>query len=164
MKKILRAVIIEDEHESADLLHNLVTATGLAQATATCDDPLRAAELIISERPDIVFLDIKMPQKTGFEILDDLRRVNVSIPYIVFTTAFDEYAVKAFEYAAFDYLLKPVEPGRLKETIMRCLSQVNSGLRQQAGLLLDVSRKLQFRSTSNTIFLDPKEIVFVEAD
>jgi two-component system LytT family response regulator len=104
-----------------------------------------------------------MPGRSGFEILDDLRKIRSVHPYIVFTTAFDEFAVRAFEYAAFDYLLKPVEPQRLAETLLRCIDRKQSDIKQPIDILLSSHRKLQFRNISGIVFIDPSEIVYIEA-
>lgn len=160
----LSAIIIEDEEESLQLLQNLIQANGHAVVTGSSTDPGEALSLIIRLNPDIVFLDIKMPGISGFEILDDLRKIRSVNPYIVFTTAFNEYAVKAFEYAAFDYLLKPIEMQRLNESILRCMDSKKTGVNQQTDLLLSSCRKLIFRNSSGIIFVEPEEIVFIEAE
>lgn len=159
----LKAVIIEDEPHSLKLLHNLIEATGKAEIAGETSDPLLATELINQVNPDILFLDIHMPEKDGFDILNELRCLKNVHPYVVFITAYDEFAIRAFEYAAFDYLLKPVEPGRLKDTIKRCIEAGNSGIRQEPGVLLDSIKKLSFRSSSGILFIDPSDIMCVEA-
>jgi len=160
----LKAVIIEDEPESLHLLENLINAGGLAVVSGVTSNPEQALGLIISLNPDIVFLDIKMPGKNGFEILDDLRKVNSIHPYIVFTTAYDEYALKAFEYSAFDYLLKPVEPKRLADTILRGINNRNQGIKQKTDQLLGNLCKLMFRNISGIVFIDQNEIIHIEAE
>jgi two-component system LytT family response regulator len=161
--KPLRSVLIEDEEESLLLLQNLIAASGLAEVAGSTSDAAEALNLIISLDPEIVFIDIKMPGRSGFEILDDLRKIRSVHPYIVFTTAFDEFAVRAFEYAAFDYLLKPVEPQRLAETLLRCIDRKQSDIKQPIDILLSSHRKLQFRNISGIVFIDPSEIVYIEA-
>lgn len=160
---LLKAVIIEDEEESLDLLQNLLISGGLAEVTGSTTDPEKAADIVLTHKPDLLFLDIKMPGKNGFEILDDLRKMKSVNPYVVFTTAYDEYAIKAFEYAAFDYLLKPVEPKRLHETIIRFLDTRKSGIVQKHEMLLESYKKLMFRNISGVIFIDQNEVVFIEA-
>lgn len=163
-KNLLRAVIVEDETESLNLLNNLIISNGIAEVTGSVTDPAKAVNLILSNDPDVVFLDIKMPGKSGFDVLDDLRKIKAVNPYIVFTTAFDEYAIKAFDYAAFDYLLKPIEPGRLNETLLRCIDNKKSGHVQQADLLLDSYKKLIFRNISGVVFIDPSEVICIKAE
>lgn len=160
----LKSVIIEDEEDSIQLLQSLIQTNGLALVTGSTTNPLEAIDLIVKLNPDIVFLDIKMPGRTGFEILDDLRKIRSVNPYLVFTTAYDEYAIKAFDYAAFDYLLKPIDLHRLGETLLRCIDSRKAGVLQQTDVLLSSYRKLQFRNISGIVFIDPAEIVYVEAE
>jgi two-component system LytT family response regulator len=159
----LDAVIIEDEQKSLDLLRELIDSNENIKVTGFTVNPEEALELIALRKPDIVFLDIKMPGKNGFEIWDQLIEMGSVNPYIVFTTAYDEYAVKAFEYAAFDYLLKPIDPDRLDITIQRCISMKNSGNSQKPELLKNLMKKLIYRNISGIVIIDPGEVVFVEA-
>lgn len=161
--KPVKAVIVEDEEESLALLQHLLISSGLAEVTGATSDPNKATDLVVSLNPDLLFLDIRMPGKSGFEILDDLRKISSVRPYIVFTTAFDEFAIKAFEYAAFDYLLKPVEPHRLHDTILRLIDCRRSGTQQRSEMLLESYKKLMFRSISGMVFFHPGEIVYIEA-
>lgn len=161
--RLLRSVIIEDEEESLQLLEKLICKNGHAEVTGSTTNPEEAINLILTVEPDIVFLDIKMPGKSGFEILDDLRKIKRH-PYIVFTTAYNEFAIKAFEYAAFDYLLKPIEPQRLSDTIIRCMEALRSGIAQRTDELLSTFKKLIFRNQSGIVFIDQDEIVYVEAE
>ena len=83
----------------------------------------------ISElNPELIFLDIQMPGKNGFELLEELD----SVPIVVFTTAYDEYALKAFEYNAMDYLLKPIEPKRLEDTIKKIIEKNRKAVIQES--------------------------------
>ena len=164
MNHIPEAVIIEDEPEALNLLQSLLTVKGLARVTGSATDPFQAVGLISSLNPDIVFLDIKMPGKSGFDILDELNSKNIDHPFIVFTTAYDEYAIRAFEYAAFDYLLKPVEPGRLSETVQRCRERDIQKEKQKSLLLAESHKKLLFRNVSGFVIIEPDDIVYIEAD
>lgn len=109
----MKALVIDDERlarkELIKLLDEFATMNVIGEA-ANADE---AIELIEKHNPDILFLDIQMPDKTGFELLEMLDNV----PQVIFTTAYDEYALKAFEVNALDYLLKPIDPSRLKESI-----------------------------------------------
>jgi len=111
----MRALIIDDERlarkELTKLLEDFPEIEILGEA-ANADE---AFELINSLNPDLLFLDIQMPGKTGFELLEMLD----SVPKVIFTTAYDEYALKAFEVNALDYLLKPIQLDRLNETITK---------------------------------------------
>ncbi len=160
----IRTVIIEDEHEALDLLSGLVEATGLAIVTGSTTDPRKAVKLITDHEPEIIFLDIRMPGLSGFDILNELHRKIRTVPFVVFTTAFDEYAIKAFEYAAFDYLLKPVDPERLQETLMRYNTTINRDPDHRNPALHENSRTLIYRAITGVVFIDPSEVVFITAD
>lgn len=121
----IRAMIVEDEPEALDLLSGLLEATGLANVIAATSDPSEAIDLIATHEPEILFLDIRMPGISGFDILNDLNSIGIAMPHVVFTTAHDEYAIKAFDYAAFDYLLKPIDPDRLTATLIRHKAATN---------------------------------------
>jgi len=160
----IRTVIIEDEHEALDLLSGLVEATGLAIVTGSTTDPGKAVKLIADHEPEIIFLDIRMPGLSGFDILNELRRKMRYMPFVVFTTAYDEYAIKAFEYAAFDYLLKPVDPERLQETLMRFSTTVNRDTDHRSQPSHENGRTLIYRAITGVVFIDPSEVVFITAD
>jgi DNA-binding LytR/AlgR family response regulator len=162
--KPLTSVIIEDEEESLLLLKSLIESNSLVELDGTTGDPSEAVDLILNLNPDIVFLDIKMPGKNGFDILDELRVKGTIYPFIVFVTAYDEYAVKAFEYAAFDYILKPVDPHRLGHTIQRCNKIRLSERAWQTDILPCSYGKLFFRNTSGVVFVDPADVVYVKAE
>lgn len=123
----IKAMIVEDEPEALDLLSGLIEATGLATVVASTTDPSEAIELILMHEPDMLFLDIRMPGMSGFDILNELNSIGTISPHVVFTTAHDEYAIKAFDYAAFDYLLKPIDPDRLTTTLLRHKNGSGSG-------------------------------------
>lgn len=160
----IRTIIVEDEPEVLDLLAGLVEATGLATVEASTDDPQEAVDLINRYEPDMLFLDIRMPGMSGFEILNELRRLNTVNPHVVFTTAHDEYAIKAFDYAAFDYLLKPIDPDRLLETLQRFMQNSNKGAAERSGAIFGNDRILIFRGVTGVTFIDPSDVVFITAD
>ncbi len=115
----MRALIIDDERLARKELTNLLQEYPEIEIVGEAVNAEDAEEKIKSLQPDLLFLDIQMPGKTGFELLETLD----SVPDVVFTTAYDEYALKAFDFNALDYLLKPIEPDRLKETITKLISR-----------------------------------------
>ena len=109
----MKAIIIDDERLARSELRKLLQdfpEIEVVDEAANADEGISKIE---NHNPDIIFLDIQMPGKTGFDLLSELDRA----PQVVFTTAYDEYALKAFEVNALDYLLKPVEPRRLADTM-----------------------------------------------
>ncbi len=110
-----RTIIIDDERLARNELKKLLQEFGEIEVIDEAANVEEGLEKIEQHNPDLIFLDIQMPGKTGFDLLEELHRS----PKVVFTTAYDEFALKAFEVNALDYLLKPVEPKRLSDTIQK---------------------------------------------
>ncbi|NWF49713.1 MAG: response regulator [Ignavibacteriaceae bacterium] len=115
----MKALIVDDERLARTELRRLLSEHKEIQVVGEAVNADDAVSKINELNPEIVFLDIQMPGKSGFEMLEELD----SVPKIIFTTAYDEYALKAFEYNALDYLLKPIEPKRLEEAIKRIVER-----------------------------------------
>src|SRR6187399_547612 len=111
----MRAIIIDDERLARTELRKLLQDFPEVEVVDEAANADEAITKIDTLQPDLVFLDIQMPGKTGFDMLAELERA----PHVIFTTAYDEYALKAFEVNALDYLLKPVEPKRLADAIQK---------------------------------------------
>ena len=108
-----KAIIIDDERLARNELKKLLSDFPEVEVIGEAANAAEGIEKIESLMPDLVFLDIQMPGKTGFDMLAELEKA----PHVIFTTAYDEFALKAFEVNALDYLLKPVEPKRLADAI-----------------------------------------------
>jgi len=115
----MKALIVDDERLARTELKRLLTPFKDVKVVGEAVNAEDALEKIQQLKPDLLFLDIQMPGKTGFEMLEELD----SVPTVIFTTAYDEYALKAFEYNALDYLLKPIEPKRLEETVNKLVEK-----------------------------------------
>src|SRR5512133_104413 len=111
----MKALIVDDERRARLELRRLLAAHPEVQIVGEARDGAEACELVRKLLPDLLFLDIQMPGMTGFEVLEALPEM----PQVIFTTAYDEYAIKAFEVNALDYLLKPVAPARLAAALAR---------------------------------------------
>ena len=111
----MKAIIIDDERLARQELKNLLANHKEIEVIAECSDAQQAKEKINELKPDIIFCDIQMPGKSGLELAEEIS----ATVDVVFITAHDEHAIKAFELNAFDYLLKPVQPDRLAETIKK---------------------------------------------
>lgn len=111
----MRAIIIDDERLARAELRKLLQDFPEVEVIDEAANADEAITKIDTLQPDLVFLDIQMPGKTGFDLLSELERA----PHVIFTTAYDEFALKAFEVSALDYLLKPVEPKRLADAIQK---------------------------------------------
>ncbi|MFT4156108.1 LytR/AlgR family response regulator transcription factor [Parafilimonas sp.] len=117
----LKAIIVDDERLARAELKKLLQAYPDIDIVDEAANAEEGVEKIESQNPDIVFLDIQMPGKTGFDMLSDLEKA----PHVIFTTAYDEYALKAFEVNALDYLLKPIEPRRLADAVHKLHDEIS---------------------------------------
>ena len=113
----LRALIVDDEPLAREELRLLLEAAGGIEVLAECGNALEALPAVHRLKPDVLFLDIQMPRISGLELVGMLDPAQ--LPQIVFITAYDEYALRAFDEQALDYLLKPVDPARLQRTLQR---------------------------------------------
>lgn len=114
-----KAILIDDEPLARQLLKNLLQPYDQIEVVAECGDGFEGFKAIQEKNPDLIFLDIQMPRLNGFEMLELIENP----PAVIFTTAFDEYALKAFEAHAIDYLLKPVTKARFDKAIQKWLQQ-----------------------------------------
>ncbi|RRB00906.1 LytR/AlgR family response regulator transcription factor [Larkinella rosea] len=133
MSQQLRAVIIDDETNAREALTNLLKL--ICPEVEICGEAKNAdlgIELIKKERPNLIFLDIQMPGKSGFEMLSSFEKVDFGV---IFTTAYQEYAIRAFRFSAIDYLLKPIDPEELQTAVERFKSKVGSVNPQQLQIL-----------------------------
>jgi DNA-binding NarL/FixJ family response regulator len=117
MKKI-NCVIIDDEKEALDRLETLLQKFNNLEIAALVNDSNEATNKILEIKPDLVFIDVEMPRKTGFDIIKEVNKHQLSTDFI-FVTGYNQYAIKAIRAAAFDYILKPVDMDDLKETLER---------------------------------------------
>ncbi|GAA5040514.1 DNA-binding response regulator [Marivirga lumbricoides] len=118
----MKALVIDDERLARKELMNLLAEYKDVEIVGEAVNAEEAEDLIDKLQPDLIFLDIQMPGKTGFELLESLDRT----PKVIFTTAYDEYALKAFEFNALDYLLKPIEPKRLGDSIEKIRKEIHT--------------------------------------
>jgi two-component system LytT family response regulator len=163
MKKI---VLIDDELNSLDIFEFELNEILPNAEILKCNDPRKAPVLLNQFKPDVVFLDIEMPWMNGFELLDHLEQINFKL---VFVTAYDQYAVKAFQYFAIDYLLKPVDQKQLAQAIDRIKQQEKgkSDIKDMLTLLkngTDQFRKFPLPTRNGFEFVDEKDIIRCEAD
>lgn len=141
----LKAVIVEDSRLARNELKELMKAHKEIELIGEAKNVDEGLELINNTHPDLLFLDINMPEKDGFELLELLDEV----PIIIFTTAFDEYAIKSFEYNAFDYLLKPINQKRFSSSIEKILEKNNA--------ISEINHKPEGLSLNKQIFIKDGE-------
>ena len=119
----LSALIVDDEQLARDELAFLLKSAGDVNVVAQGKNGLEAISLIKEHNPDLVFLDVQMPGLDGFGVIKKLLDKRITLPKIVFATAFDQYAVKAFEVNAVDYLLKPFDKKRVAQSLQKARTQ-----------------------------------------
>lgn len=152
---------MDDEEGARDVLENLLLRfCPQVELIAKCENVLQAVEVIKTQQPDLVFLDIEMPNYSGFEIVTFFKEINFEI---VFVTAYDQYAIRAFEVAAIDYLLKPVDIDRLKNSVSRVVQQKN--IEQQSQRLSLLSNTLESKQLKNIVITDKgqQNIIAIES-
>src|SRR5580658_5037699 len=118
----LRAVIVDDEELARQLLREYIWEAGGIEAVAECGDGFDAVKVIGELKPDLVFLDVQMPKLDGFEVLELID----APPAVIFVTAYDQYAMRAFEANAVDYLLKPFRLDRFKQALERARLRIGA--------------------------------------
>tara|TARA_R110002051_G_scaffold300081_1_gene367379 strand:- start:125 stop:886 length:762 start_codon:yes stop_codon:yes gene_type:complete len=162
MNKLYTALIIDDEAPAREGLHNLLKEfPETIQVLDSAKNGIEAEEKIISLKPDIIFLDIEMPGCTGFELLAKLE----TIPIVVFCTAYDEYALEAFETNSIDYLVKPIKLERIKRTIQKLKTFENNISSDEilTALKKIANKKEVQKMTSITVKKDNK-LLFIKLD
>ena len=137
----LRALIVDDEPAAREGIRHLLSADPEVEVVGECADGRTAARAILDDPPDLLFLDVQMPGQDGFTLLREVGPGRV--PAIVFVTAYDQYALRAFEVHAVDYLLKPFDDERFRDALARAKHQVRQGqlegLRERLISLLETS-------------------------
>ena len=146
-QKEIKTLLVDDEEMAIHRLKKALHLYPFIKIIGEARDGLSAVEFINQQRPDLVFLDIRIPEFNGFEVLNRLQHT----PLIVFVTAYEEYAIKAFEKNSLDYLLKPIEAARLDLTIKR-ITQHKTG---EADLLLKIKKLISDHKTEDTISTIP---------
>lgn len=170
MNSTIKAIIVDDEPNSREMIDFLLKASKDVQVLDKCDNITQAFESIKTYNPDIVFLDIEMPGGSGFDLVQMLRETSYN-PTIVFVTAYNQFAIKAIKYAAFDYLLKPIDIDDINDTLTRFREKQKNGKesiaeKPKADLLLEqlnVFQKIKFNMRNGVLFVAPDDIVWCEA-
>ncbi len=163
----LTAVIADDEQLARQELSFLLSEIGDVEILGTACNGLEALEMIRSLDPAVVFLDIQMPGLDGLGVVRRLREDQAGLPHIVFSTAWDQFAVEAFRLEAMDYLLKPVDRERLAETVERARRLMSERLAEPAAAAPQkpaAFNKLLVRNGTRNLIVDPSELVYATID
>ena len=164
MRRSMRVLVVDDEELARARIKELLAGIPDVEVAGEAENGLRAVELVGELGPDVVILDIQMPGMDGFEVVEALTRV----PLVIFATAFDEYAIKAFEVNSVDYLLKPISRERLGEAIERARSllddapQLDDQMARLAGLIRSRDmRRLPVMKGKKIVLVDLDDIVWI---
>lgn len=163
----ISCVIIDDEQLARELLREYIEQTDNITIVGEATKGKDAVEMIDNLKPDLIFLDVQMPGMTGFDVLDDITHD----PYVVFTTAYDQYAIKAFEKNAVDYLLKPIDQERFQLAVKRAIERMKTEQYNVGELLRDMKTEnktsydshIFVQKSEKLINLAVEEIMFLEA-
>ena len=177
MAMALSALIVDDEQLARDELSFLLKSLDDVDVVAQVKNGVDAINLVREHSPDLVFLDIQMPGLDGFGVIKKLLDRKIPLPQIVFTTAFDQYAVKAFEVNAVDYLLKPFDKKRVAQAVQKALKKrtpdaVSSGHRLESLIKMleaqsppiSQSSKILLRAGGRLMLVDQKDIAFASIE
>jgi two-component system, LytTR family, response regulator len=160
-----KVVIIDDEAPARNLLKEYIADFAELEVAAECKNGIEAIGIINIMQPDFIFLDVQMPGKTGFEVLQEID----FIPKVIFSTAYDQYALKAFEVNAVDYLLKPYTKERFANAVHKLLGDVNENLKQVQQLTESFNTKtyperILVEQGSKLVSISVADILWIEAD
>lgn len=166
---MIKAVIVDDELNCVEMLEWLLkTYCPIVQIVALCTSGEKGIEAINKHNPDVVFLDIEMPKMNGFDMLEKFENLNFDV---VFTTAYNKFAIKAFRYSALNYLLKPVDPEDLQATIKKLQEKKSAVGKDQLNLLLENMKNLSspvqriaLSTGDGLIFVNTSEIMYCQAE
>jgi two-component system, LytTR family, response regulator len=173
---VIRTVIADDEHLARRKLRVLLDSEPGVQVVAECQDGQQTVNAAQTHRPDLLLIDIRMPDMDGFQVLKQIAPDEM--PVVVFTTAYDQFAIRAFEAHALDYLLKPFDGERLHHAVERARAELlKCHDRDLTGRILDLLAKntepkmeskqgddrMVIRAGGKVVFLDVKEIDWIEA-
>jgi two-component system, LytTR family, response regulator len=166
----LKAVIIEDEELGRELVKNYVKSLDSVEIVQECENGFEGAKAINDFKPDLIFLDIQMPKLNGFEMLELIDEADK--PEIIFTTAYNQYAIQAFEQNAIDYLLKPFSKERFFEAVNKAVEKLKN--KKETGVVPKISKLVQqpitgtlervvVKSNSRITVIPVSKIKYIEA-
>jgi two-component system, LytTR family, response regulator len=165
---MLKCIIVDDEFKSRESLRAIIQKfCENIVVLEVCQNGVEATKAIYNGKPDIVFMDIQLQKETGFEILEKLDKIEFEL---IFTTAYSEFAIKAFKFSAIDYLLKPIDINDLKAAIEKARKRITGNITQRIAQLGQNLRANTFKhsrlalpATDGLVFVNVDQIVFCEA-
>ncbi len=169
----LSAVIVDDEQLARDELAYLLKTVGEVEVVAEARNGVEAVNLIKEKSPDLVFLDVQMPGLDGFGVIKKLLDKRVPLPQIIFATAFDQYAVRAFEVNAVDYVLKPFDKKRISQAVQKARERLHSSapgdkidtlVRMLEAQKPQATSKVLIKAAGRLFLVDQKDICFASIE
>jgi two-component system LytT family response regulator len=169
----IRTVIVDDEPLARRRIRRMLAHDSEVEIAGDCANGREAIHSIVSQSPDLVFLDVQMPEIDGFEVLESLGPAQ--LPFVIFVTAYDQYALRAFEVSAVDYLVKPFDRRRFEKALQRAKSRIAGERgddlnRQTLALLAELKtrsnhvERLVIKAGGRAFFLKTEEIDWIEAE
>lgn len=163
----MKVILIDDEPLSREIVKSYLQSYKNLEVVAECSDGFEGVKAIQQHQPDVIFLDIQMPKINGFEMLELIEQP----PAVIFTTAFDEYAIRAFESNAVDYLLKPFSEERFRKAVDKFLEKSPASISETTNTLLDAvasspnqAERIVVKTGNKVKIIPTHEIHYLEAD
>ncbi len=153
---MIKTILIDDEPLAIAELQSMLSAYSEIDVVSVSNDAQDGIQKIQQFNPQLLFLDINMPGKNGFDLLSELG----SAPEVIFVTAYDQFAIKAFEVNALDYILKPVNPERLKEAVAKVIRKLNQAEGEKA---LDINKRIFIKDGEQCFFVPIHQIFYIES-
>lgn len=164
---MIKAIIIDDEKRARLNLRLLIESfCPNVTVTAECENIPESVKAIVKHQPDLVLLDIEMPGHSGLELLDFFEDNDINFK-IIFTTAYQEYAIQAFKFSAVDYLLKPINPKELSEAIERIIKEkqkINNYAILKENIQQDTLKKIAVPSGNSLVFIETENIIYIKGE
>jgi len=165
---VIKTIIVDVEQHSCETLQRLLTQYDFIRIVDSALNAENALSILETKSVDLVFLDVELPRKSGFDLVEDLHQLNI-YPRIVFITAFQKYAMKAIKCGAFDFLMKPFDPDDIHELIVRLTNEksIKEDMPLKMKNLLSIlkeKRRIRFNTRHGFVLIEPDEIQYIKAE
>lgn len=158
----IKAIIVDDESLSISVIEEYLKSFSTIEIIDKCTQSELAIEVIKNQKPDVLFLDIQMPKFNGFEVIESV--LSVYNPYVVFITAYDNYAIQAFETNAIGYILKPIDEQKFKHTIQKAITQIQLHNFQNLKQLLSNFQNINNEFLKRILIKEPNRFFYIPVE
>lgn len=159
----LRALVVDDEPIAREYLKLILSRIGEVEIVGECGDAVGCLQQVTTSVPDVVFLDIHLPDRSGMEVADALSKLS-NPPQLVFVTGYDEYAISAFDVAAADYIMKPFDQARLEKTLLRVRARCQAPAATGSATSDLVAGRLAIRDRDGCKLVDADDVCFIRVE